>query len=161
MVEILDVVIPYLEGEVIIVPLPTIRKHIRERGFDHTKIIARKLARKRGWKTQNVLVRTKNTVQVGADNKKRKEQAKKAFGLRGKIKNDATYLLFDDIWTTGASMMAGAELLKNGGAQKIFGAVIAVSRMRLFASDGFGGITINTDGVKDKVDNCEGKDSNN
>lgn len=159
--EILDAVIPHLEGEVIVVPLPTIRKHIRERGFDHTKMVARKLARRRGWKTQNILIRRKNTVQVGADNEQRKKQAKKAFELRSKVRNKAIYLLFDDIWTTGASMMAGAELLKKGGAQKVFGAVIVVSRMQLFASDNFGGAVFDADSVKNKVDNSEGKNSDN
>lgn len=158
--EILDVVIPYLKGEVVIVPLPTTRKHIRERGFDHTKVVARKLACKKGWKAQSVLARAKNTVQVGADNEQRKKQAKEAFVLRGKIRNDVTYLLFDDIWTTGASMIAGAELLKKGGARKVSGMVIAVSRMKLFGND-FSGAALDTDGVENEVNNSKGKNSDN
>ena len=164
--EMLDAVIPCLKGEVVVVPLPTIRKHIRARGFDHTKAVARKLARRRGWKMQSVLVRAQDTVQVGADNEQRKKQASEAFELKGEICRDVTYLLFDDIWTTGASMMAGAELLKEGGATKIMGAVIAVSRMKLVAGDGVGGSggvgrTANADSVEDEVDDRKSKDSDN
>lgn len=32
----------------VVVPLPTIGKHVRERGFDHTKLLARKLVRLKG-----------------------------------------------------------------------------------------------------------------
>lgn len=162
--EILDIVIPRLDGEVVIIPLPTINKHIRERGFDHTKTIARKLARKRGYKVKSVLIRTKNTVQVGSNSEQRKKQAKEAFRLVGEIKENTTYLLLDDIWTTGASMIAAAELIKNSGAEKILGMVVAVSRIKLFAGDGFGGgsgATFDTDGIKHKVDDCERKNSNN
>lgn len=156
--EMLDVVIPCLEGEVIVVPLPTIRKHIRERGFDHTKAVARKLARRRGWKVQSLLKRANDTVQVGADNEKRKKQAKEAFKLAGELKRDVTYLLLDDIWTTGASMMAGAEILRDSGATKVSGVVIAVSRMKLVAGDDLGSSSAvtDTDSVEYEVDNRKG-----
>ncbi len=126
--EILDEILPDFATEVSIVPLPTIRKHVRERGVDHTLKIARILAKKRGWKVEQLIVREKNTVQLGANEEKRRAQAKEAFSFRGEINLSRTYLLFDDIWTTGASMIQAGKILNKNGAKKIVAVVLATNR---------------------------------
>lgn len=68
-------------SEVVVVPLPTIRKHIRERGFDHTLRLAEELARRRNFVMSLVLKRINKTVQVGADEETRKKQAEKAYAV--------------------------------------------------------------------------------
>ena len=118
-----------LDGEVIVVPLPTVAKHIRERGFDHTLLLAKKLMKRhKGWKLCKMLDRNKNTVQVGTDGDKRREQAKDAYKLNKKvnINPNATYLLIDDVWTTGASMESAIGIIKAAGAKKIAAAVILI-----------------------------------
>lgn len=126
--ELLDEILPMIDGEVAVIPLPTITKHIRARGFDHTLGVARKLARRRGWKVAPVLKRAKDTVQVGAGNTARLLQAAEAYSLDGKIEPDTTYILLDDVWTTGASMRAALKKLQQAGAHKIVITVLAVSR---------------------------------
>ncbi len=114
---------------VIVVPLPTISKHIRERGFDHTLLIAKKLAKRRkGWKVQNLLARAEQNTQVGADGEKRRRQAKSAYKLKktATIDQRKTYLLLDDVWTTGASMEAAIAKLKAAGADKLAAAVVLI-----------------------------------
>lgn len=123
---ILDELLPEMEN-VVVVPLPTVSRHIRERGFDHMVLLAKKLARIRGWECRKLLVRENNTVQVGADAKKRHEQAENAYGIRGKIDSSPLYLLLDDVLTTGASMEAAERVLKAAGAKRIFKAVVARS----------------------------------
>ena len=120
-----------LPKNTIIVPLPTATNHIRSRGFDHTKMIAKALARITHYKTQSIFLRAKNTVQVGSDQKTRLAQAEHAFILNPKVKIDpsATYILFDDVWTTGASMNAATKKLRLAGASKIIIALLAVSRL--------------------------------
>lgn len=129
--EMLDVSIPKGLGEkVVIVPLPTIGRHIRERGLDHTGILAKKLAKRRDWQVQKVLRRVTDTVQVGAKVAEREAQAKKAYMVQGEIDKEAQYLLLDDVWTTGASMLAAAEAMREAGAKSLYGVVVGVSRAR-------------------------------
>jgi len=136
LLEIIDVALPNQEDggwrgeEVVIVPLPTIGRHVRERGLDHTLRLARKLAKRRGWKCEQLLTRAVDTVQVGAKASEREEQARRAYAVRGKLDMERVYVLLDDVWTTGASMRAAAEAMRMAGAEKIIGVVIAVGRGR-------------------------------
>ena len=86
-----------LPDDVILVPLPTIGRHIRERGFDHTRVFVRQLARLRRVKYAQLLIRGNNAVQVGSSADKRKEQAKTAYVLKGDISRDKYYILVDDV----------------------------------------------------------------
>lgn len=129
--EVLDETLPKLPENSVLVPLPTSTKHIRARGFDHTLFIAKRLAKKRGLKLEKLLLRAKNTVQVGADEKTRKVQAASAYEINPKIKIDPekTYVLFDDVWTTGASMLAASKKLREAGAKNFIFVLLAVNRL--------------------------------
>ena len=74
-----------------------------------------------------MIERANNTVQVGASNEKRKVQAKEAYIVRQKLETLKTYMLLDDVWTTGSSMMTAYEKIFQAGARKIVIAVIAKS----------------------------------
>lgn len=111
---------------VVVVPLPTITRHIRERGFDHTLLLAKKLAKRRGWKVETVIKRINKTVQVGANEDLRRKQAKMAYEVLQKLDARKTYLLLDDVWTTGASMEAAVKLIKKAGAVKVASVVILI-----------------------------------
>lgn len=128
--DLAEQVLPYIDGEVSIVPLPTIEKHIRERGFDHISLLARAIAKKRGWQVENLLVRARNTVQVGAGVTARVMQAASAYGFCGIIDPSRTYVLIDDVWTTGSSMKSAIKKLQRAGASKIVVLVLAVSRAK-------------------------------
>lgn len=116
-------------GDMVIVPLPTARRHIRERGFCHMTEIAKSLGKKKGVLARKLLKRKNNKVQVGADMETRKKQAKTAYELansESKLDSAKTYILIDDVWTTGSSMMAGKEVLASAGAKKIIGVVFCL-----------------------------------
>ena len=138
--ELMDAAIPkdlgYDEGKgVAVVPLPTISRHVRERGFDHALLLAKELARRRGWKVERVLTRRNKTVQVGADEKTRKRQAKEAYEAVGKVDAETTYLLVDDVWTTGASMEAATKAIKKAGAKRVASAVILIPPEESYSDD--------------------------
>ena len=113
--------------KIVLVPLPTIARHIRQRGFDHMWLLGRKLARLGGWRVERVLERRNDTVQVGQDKETRVRQAEEAYRAVKRLDRDKLYVLLDDVWTTGASMRAAAEELRKAGAQKIKIAVVAIS----------------------------------
>ena len=117
----------------VLVPLPTATNHIRSRGFDHMRLVAKKLARVLGCKMEMVLTRQKNTVQVGADGNTRVSQAEQAYAVRpgAKLDPEVTYVLLDDVWTTGASMKAAAKKLLAAGAKKVIIIVIAKSKLKI------------------------------
>lgn len=122
--------------QIVLVPLPTIRKHIRERGFDHTlrlcfeleNFLSKKLEGL-GVKVEyeDLLVRKNKTVQVGKEKKERMKQAEKAYGIRGaiKIENKTLYILVDDVTTTGASLAAAKKILQ---ADRVWAAVLMKER---------------------------------
>ena len=108
--------------------LPTVAKHVRERGFDHMALLARMLARQTGYEGCRLLKRAANTVQVGASSEQRQLQARRAYALRDVlVEAEWDYLLVDDVWTTGSSMTAAAEKIFRAGARKINFVVIAKS----------------------------------
>ena len=122
--------------KIVLIPLPTIRKHIRERGFDHTLRLCFELEnflQKRleglGVKVeyQDLLVRKNKTVQVGKEKKERMRQAEKAYGIREgiKIENRTLYILVDDVTTTGASLAVAKKILQT---DRVWAAVLMKER---------------------------------
>lgn len=122
--------------QIVLVPLPTIRKHIRERGFDHTLRLCfeqENFLQKRlddfgiSVEYQSLLVRKNKTVQVGKEKKERVKQAEKAYGIREgvEIENKTLYILVDDVTTTGASLAAAKKILQ---ADRVWAAVLMKER---------------------------------
>ena len=129
--EMLDAILPPLEGHTLIVPLPTIGKHIRLRGLDHTLLIAKHLSRIRNYKYQQILTRARDTVQVGSNHRTRTTQAHNAYAIDNHFHPDpkTTYLLLDDVWTTGASMLSANKKLQDAGVNHTVIAILALSRI--------------------------------
>ena len=67
-------------------------------------------------------------MQVGANRDVRLVQAAEAYELVGQVQPDVTYLILDDVWTTGASMKAVTKKLQRAGALKVLLAILAVNR---------------------------------
>ncbi len=127
--KLLDARLPILPAEIVIVPIPTISRHIRQRGYDHAKLMAKRLAKQRRLKLKPVLSRKTATVQREATSSaQRRKQASEAFRCAYKLE-DKPYLIVDDVVTTGATLEAAAKCLKNAGAKEVW--VAAVARQTL------------------------------
>jgi len=124
--KLLDGVLPALPKSTVIIPIPTIAPHIRARGFGHTEIVTKRLARIQSLKCDlNLLLRTDSSVQHGLKLAERKKQAKKAFEINTKRPVPSEVLLFDDIYTTGATIIAASQILKKAGVKTINIAIVA------------------------------------
>ena len=120
--ELLDSALPTLPSDMVIVPVPTIAPHIRERGYDQTVLLAKQLARRRGASYAPLLRRKTNSVQRGATRKQRIRQAGEAFTAKQCV---GRYLVVDDISTTGSTLNAAAKVLMDAGASEVWVAVVA------------------------------------
>lgn len=120
--ELLDAVVPVLPQDIVIVPVPTSPTHRRSRGFDHTALIARELARRRGLPYRSVLERHGAATQHFLSREARTQVATQ-LRLTGSV--PAAVLLLDDIYTTGATMAACGQILRSAGCERLYGAVLA------------------------------------
>lgn len=129
--EIMYKFLPELPKNAVIAPLPTIAKHIRSRGIDHTLLVAKHLSKLSHRPVKQLLIRNQNSVQVGTNRSARIEQADHAYIINPKFTPDptTTYVLLDDVWTTGASMLSATKKLQQAGANHIIIALLSLSRI--------------------------------
>ncbi len=123
--DLLDAVTPPLPADTIIVPIPTIPAHQRQRGYDHCRLLAQAFAQRRGLPCQPVLTRAQYSVQLGSSRAKRQRQARQAFACSYTLSSEVTYCLIDDISTTGATIRYASRCLRTAGARQVIAVVVA------------------------------------
>lgn len=115
-------VFDFIKSYDIIIPVPMHKSKIRKRGYNQSELIAKELAKKLEIKIDTkVLIKIKNNkVQSTLNKKERKENTKNVYKIRNeaKIKNKKI-LIFDDIYTTGATVNACVQELKKANVVKI------------------------------------------
>ncbi len=106
----------------IILPVPIHRKRMKQRGYNQSELIARELAKNVKIKCYaDIIVKIKNNKpQSTLSGKLRKENTKNVYKLNNfeKIENKKI-LIFDDIYTTGATVDACIRELKNANVAEI------------------------------------------
>jgi len=112
----------YFEGA-ILVPVPLHSTKERERGFNQSLVIAETLAEVTEAKDlQNMLIRTVYTqTQTRLSRAARHQNVKNAFALApdAVVIPDQTYILIDDVFTTGSTLNACAAVLRDAGINQI------------------------------------------
>jgi competence protein ComFC len=121
----LDEIAPYYDQDVIVTYIPTSTKRVRERGFDHAKLIAQHFSATRGLKCKNLLLRTTQQKQAGTDRKTRLQQVKGSYQASKPSLNIDQVVLIDDIITTGATLSEATRVLKKSGIKTIESLVFA------------------------------------
>ncbi len=112
----------------IIVPIPSSKKSMKERGYNQTELIAKELRFLLGVPYCNILVKTKDTkVQKRLGMRERAENVSGAFSVSGKAPElkGKSLLVIDDVCTTGSTLSEAARVLKEAGAGKVYTAAFA------------------------------------
>jgi len=112
--------------DAVLVPVPSVRGHIRQRGFETSTSIATHLAGFRATHLWRPLVQTGKVSQKQLRFDARFAHASNSIGLQRVVGGIAAKaILVDDVFTTGATLSRCAALLKRIGVERV-GAVVFV-----------------------------------
>ncbi|AKM10066.1 ComF family protein [Croceicoccus naphthovorans] len=108
--------------EPIVVPVPLHRGRLWRRGYNQSVLMARAIAKAKGWALQpDLLVRKRRTPSLGGldpDQRRKALRGAIAMGKRSEVKG-RTVLLVDDVLTSGATSDACVRVLKKAGAERV------------------------------------------
>jgi ComF family protein len=107
----------------VIIPIPLGKRRRNERGYNQAALLARPLALALNISYRpRALKRIRETKsQVGLSFAQRRENVSGAFEAVPKLVSGRRVLLVDDVMTTGATLEAAAQALKNAGAADVQG----------------------------------------
>ena len=123
LIEIAPIVIEQaLSENTILIPTPTTKKRMSNRGFNQSKILCDEMARKYAIPSVDLL--SKNSLeshQTGSDRSERTKLRRSAFIIRDSDQDisSSDAVLVDDICTTGTTLQRCAEVLANKGCGHI------------------------------------------
>ena len=103
--------------------VPTTRRRMRERGYDQSELIARRVARRLGMRCLATLRRVDDRTQTGRTARERRQGVH--FVAR-RIRY-ARVLVIDDVVTTGTTLRHGVTALREAGARAVTSAAIAAT----------------------------------
>ena len=115
---------------VILIPIPMDPGRRRERGGNHTEALCNEIKRRLGdsCDVSPLLIKQKETPrQVELPATARRENLKNAFAFRGDTSPARTYVVIDDVTTTGATFEEAASTLKQAGASCVLFLALARS----------------------------------
>lgn len=135
-------IVQTIELRPLVVPVPLHKSRERQRGFNQAEILGKLLAEKLNLEfIPDLLCRHKKTKpQVELQGKERQENIQDAFSIPPNSPNNLispaegearlwrqnpNILLLDDVWTTGATLRAGGNVLKRAGAQSVWALTLA------------------------------------
>lgn len=114
----------------VVIPVPLHKKRKKKRGYNQTEILAKEIGRILDLPVYtDVLIRMRNTKpQKMLNDTERKNNLKGAFKTIENIVQLKYILLVDDIYTTGSTVNAAAEALKEAGAAEVYTFCVSIGK---------------------------------
>lgn len=111
----------------VVIPVPLSKERKRERGYNQSAILAKKIALLTGKPySEKALFRIRDThTQVGLNPYQRHLNVKDAFQADKNVVAKKSILLIDDITTTGSTINECAKSLRIAGTKNVFGFTLA------------------------------------
>jgi len=111
-------------GKPILIPVPTSPARIKQRGFDHLHLIARRYAHQHQLPLGYAQRKQESVAQARLGRRDRQRNLKDVFEIGSNIKGRSV-LLLDDVITTGATLSAMAGKCREQGAAWVGAVVLA------------------------------------
>ncbi len=110
-------------------PVPLHKSRENFRGFNQAELLGKIMAQKLNLSFDSSVLKRKSETksQVGLSQKQRKDNIALAFEVRGEVRGKGFYI-FDDVWTSGATLNSVAKELKRAGAEYVWGLTLAHPR---------------------------------
>lgn len=122
----------FLKKYDIIIPIPISSNRKRERGYNQSELLARKISRMASIPIEmQVLKKVKhNQPQSSLNRQQRKQNVKNVYKVQNELKiQNKKILLFDDIYTTGSTANECARMLKMNGSSTVGILTIAIDQL--------------------------------
>jgi len=119
---------------VALVPVPLGKERLKERGFNQVEEVAKRAVQELGIKIEtDLLVRTRETVsQISLPRNKREKNMRGAFSASPRLRRTSTaeiskctFIVVDDVLTTGATLQSAVDALLEAGAKNIIPLALA------------------------------------
>jgi ComF family protein len=111
----------------VLVPVPSARRAVRERGHDHARRLAAVAARSAGLRSRPLLVQARRTAdQSGLDVAQRAANLQGALRARARL-DGLPVVVVDDVVTSGATLAEATRALREAGADVRGCAVVAAT----------------------------------
>ncbi len=116
------------DSPLVLVPVPLSSERRKERGYNQVERIARLAAKKlpHVYLDTDLLVRTCDTLpQTTLSGTERRTNVVGAFGVSSPPDPSHTYIVLDDVSTTGSTLTAAIEALESAGSTTVLGITLA------------------------------------
>ncbi len=122
MAEFMALVAPpvWLTGSPTVVPIPATTTAIRRRGFDHGNDLAEAVAERLGISNAMLFARPRTNDQRALTRRDRINNLRGRLQVLPNAVVPSSVLLVDDVYTTGSTLFAASDALRNCGVQHIF-----------------------------------------
>ncbi len=120
-----------LGKDICLVPIPIHKNRLRKRGYNQAELLAETVGKYTGIPVRtDILIRVEDTKpQKELNPTERTRNLSRAFQVSKNIRLPDAVMLVDDIYTTGATIEACTELLKQAGVKDIYYTSICIGKV--------------------------------